>query len=71
MMPPSVGVGIRLRPVQGLPGDTNCDTLIEVTDLIAVLLHWGQTGGPADVNGSGLVDVDDLIMVILNWTGSL
>ena len=46
--------------------DGNC--VVDVDDLIAVILAWGQRVSPADVNGDGIVDVDDLIMVILNWS---
>jgi probable HAF family extracellular repeat protein len=64
---PSEQVGVRLRPIPREPGDTNCDGMINLADLIAVLINWGQKGSDADVNGTGLVDVDDLIVVILNW----
>jgi thermitase len=48
-------------------GDATGNGTVDVDDLIAVILAWGQSGGPADVNNSGTVDVDDLITVILNW----
>ncbi len=71
--PPSLGVLLSEIPTP-LLGDVNGDGTVDVDDLIAVILAWGQcptppaTGGcPADVNHSGTVDVDDLIMVILNW----
>lgn len=69
--PPGLGspyeVAIRLRPIPREPGDTNCDTFVNVADLLAVIVNWHQHGVDADVNGSGFVDVDDLLMVILNW----
>ncbi len=47
---------------------------VDVDDLIAVILAWGDCppppaggGCPADIDRSGTVDVDDLIAVILNW----
>jgi hypothetical protein len=49
------------------PADTNGSGAVDVDDLIAVILDWGNTGGPADVNRDGIVDVDDLIEVILSW----
>lgn len=49
------------------PGDTNCDGLVNVTDLIAVILAWGTNDPRADVNDDGIVNVDDLLLVILNW----
>jgi Tol biopolymer transport system component len=53
-------------------GDVNGDGAVNVDDLVAVILGWGDCPKPpdecpADVDGSGTVDVDDLIMVILNW----
>lgn len=51
------------------PGDTNSDGLVDVQDLTAVILQWGQGGGysTADVNSDGFVDVQDLTAVILEW----
>jgi hypothetical protein len=50
----------------------NCDGSVDVLDLIAVILAWGDCPDPplpcpADIDGSGAVDVLDLIQVILNW----
>jgi hypothetical protein len=49
------------------PPDTDCSGAVDVDDLVAVILGWGQTGIPADVDQSGTVDVDDLVQVILAW----
>jgi hypothetical protein len=54
------------------PADINNSGAVDVDDLIAVILAWGEcpvppTSCPADVNASGAVDVDDLIAVILAW----
>jgi sugar lactone lactonase YvrE len=56
----------------GVPGDVNGDGAVNVDDLIAVILAWGDCPAPpapcpADVNDSGSVDADDLVMVILSW----
>ncbi len=54
------------------PADVDGDGAVDVDDLIAVILAWGDCWGgppvcPADIDGSGRVDVDDLVAVILNW----
>jgi choice-of-anchor B domain-containing protein len=57
-------------------GDVNCDNVVNVSDLLAVISAWGQCPAPpascnADVapapNGDGQVNVSDLLMVISNW----
>ncbi len=53
------------------PGDTNCDSLINVTDLLTVITNWnppGPVGGnPADLNRDNCIDVNDLLQVIQHW----
>jgi hypothetical protein len=53
------------------PGDVNCDGHVNITDLLAVIASWGQTGPPgtiaADVNADGVVNIADLLFVIANW----
>jgi hypothetical protein len=48
-------------------GDTNGDGMVNVTDILAVVGAWGNTGGPEDVNGDGVVNVDDLLTVVNAW----
>jgi uncharacterized membrane protein len=61
-------VSFVLQPVWPVPGDTNCDELVDVEDLIRVILDWGACEGClGDVTANGVVDVDDFIEVILNW----
>jgi hypothetical protein len=51
-------------------GDANGDGQVNVDDIIAVILDWGECPPPdctADLNRDGVVDVDDLTEVILNW----
>jgi acetyl esterase/lipase len=53
-------------------GDVNCDGVVNVDDLVAIMLAWGpcpSKGACLDINGDGEVDVDDLILVVLNWSG--
>jgi glucose/arabinose dehydrogenase len=54
------------------PGDVDGNGEVNVDDLIAVILAWGDCWGgppvcPGDIDGSGQVDVDDLLVVILHW----
>ncbi len=55
----------------GCSGDTNNDSVVNVTDLINVISTWGTDGQgaefDADLNGDGTVDVTDLIAVISGW----
>jgi len=57
-----------LTPVIGAAGDTNCDGVVSVADLLAVISAWGPCAGcRADVNGNGVVNVADLLLVISHW----
>ena len=48
-------------------GDVNGDGMVDVTDILAVVGAWGETGGPADVNGDGIVDVSDILELVGAW----
>jgi hypothetical protein len=51
-----------------MPGDVNCDGVVNVDDLFAVLNAWGVCDGcPEDLNDDGFVNVDDLFVVLNNW----
>jgi 3',5'-cyclic AMP phosphodiesterase CpdA len=54
-------------PVWDLNEDKTCD----VSDLVAVGLHWGQTGTSGwiaeDINKDGMIDVADLVAIGLHW----
>ena len=47
--------------------DINGDGYVDVSDLLTIIDHWGQTDSPADVNFDGIVDVSDLLIVVGNW----
>jgi hypothetical protein len=50
------------------PYDLDCDQLVGMPELMAVLNTWGPCGDcPADVNGDGSVDFGDLLIVLTNW----
>jgi hypothetical protein len=56
-----------------MPGDTDCNEIINVDDLIRVLLEWGdcedsQPSCAGDLTGDGQVAADDLVQVILRWS---
>lgn len=63
-----------LTPIPPHPGDTNCDWLVNIDDLVSVITAWGTSPTPApfsgspDVNADGTVNIDDLVQVIVNWT---
>jgi hypothetical protein len=61
-----------LRVGPDCPADINTSATVDVDDLIAVILAWGDCPAApavcaADIDFSGSVDVDDLIAVILAW----
>ena len=64
--------GYRLTPVSKIPGDYDCNHIVDKYDLLGVITHWGPTPGgglaPADFNRDGTVNVADLLTVIINWT---
>jgi len=60
-------IGLVLTPVFPQIGDTNCDEVINVDDLLGVINHWQAKGGREDFNDDGIVNIHDLIEVILNW----
>ena len=60
-------------PIDSCLGDTNADTLVDVTDLSKIFTSWGLScaqdcgRSAGDFNEDGSVDVMDLILVIMNW----
>jgi probable HAF family extracellular repeat protein len=70
-----VGIGIRNGQVRAFlmsvptacPADVTADGQVNVDDLMAVVLTWGEAGSPNDIDNNGLVDVQDLVEVLLGW----
>jgi probable HAF family extracellular repeat protein len=62
-------VGAVLTPIPGFPGDYDCDKVVDMDDLLAVINHWGPSGGAsaADFDQNKAVDMDDVLAVINNW----
>jgi hypothetical protein len=50
-----------------IPGDTNNDEVIDLTDLNNVLNNFGTTGPLGDDNSDGVVDLSDLNAVLNNF----
>ena len=48
-------------------GDVDENGAVDVTDLLAVVDQWGNSGGSADVNNDGVIDVSDLLLIVGNW----
>lgn len=63
---PADGVGLLFNfsaiALPGLPGDTNADGVVDLTDLNNVRNHFGGSG-LGDANGDGSVDLQDLNLV--------
>jgi probable HAF family extracellular repeat protein len=62
-----------VTPVPPRAGDTNCDWLVNVSDLLTVINNWGPAPpevafqGSPDLNHDGVVNVSDLLAVINDW----
>jgi hypothetical protein len=48
-------------------GDINNDSIVDITDLLAIIGDWGMGDSPADINEDGVVDITDLLIAIGNW----
>lgn len=48
------------------PEDTNGDGVVDVSDVLAAIGNWGQSGA-GDVDGSGVVDVSDILAMVSAW----
>ena len=53
------------------PYDMNCDRVVNLQDIIAVALHYGETGAPGwipeDVYRNGRIGVFDMVLVAVHW----
>ena len=61
---PGIGIVINEISTQLVEYDVNQDGVVDISDLVIVAGHLGQSGpNAADVNGDGFVNVQDLILV--------
>ena len=53
----------------GILGDVNCDGVVNVTDVLAIVSEWGDCALVCneDIVPDGLINVSDLLQVIGNW----
>lgn len=53
----------------GVSGDVDCDGVVDVTDILAVVSQWGECSGVCneDIVPDGTINVTDLLQVIGNW----
>ncbi len=58
---------IDVSSCQPCPADLDDDGEVGFSDLLAVLVAWGNKGGPEDLDGSGFVDIGDLLAVLAAW----
>ena len=69
------GPGLAKQPIPGsawshalpCPADIDGDGLVNITDFLALLAAWGQSGVPEDINGDGIVNIGDLLMLLVAW----
>lgn len=64
--------GTEEEPELLCPADIDCDGLVGVTDLLALLGGWGPCSDPppgcaADLNGDGEVGIVDLLQLLATW----
>ncbi|MHC4989846.1 MAG: FG-GAP-like repeat-containing protein [Planctomycetota bacterium] len=63
----SVLINDTCEPVRPCPGDLDDSGTIDVNDLLAVILAWGNAGGPEDIDQDGIVGVNELIILVLGF----
>ena len=60
-------IGVGDVCIGNLSGDCAPDSTVDQLDLIAVLDHWGASGGIWDLDQSGVVGIVDLLIVLDSW----
>ena len=59
------------NPVHLIPGDVNCDGIVNIADASIVLVNWQMTVPPgdprADITGDGIVNIADVAIIGANW----
>jgi lysophospholipase L1-like esterase len=60
-------------PACDLPGDLNCDCIVDIADIMLVASRWHSSAGdddydPAyDLNDDGSIDIVDIMLVAVHW----
>jgi lysophospholipase L1-like esterase len=60
-------------PACDLPGDLNCDCVVDIADIMLLASRWHSSVGddgydPAyDLNGDGSLDIVDIMLVAVHW----
>lgn len=50
-----------------LPGDTNDDNVVNISDISNVLKYYGTTTATADVNQDGMINIQDIGFILSNY----
>ncbi|MHC4785845.1 MAG: hypothetical protein ACYTE6_07750, partial [Planctomycetota bacterium] len=58
---------IDLAGIVPCPADVNGDRDVDVSDFLAILAAWGQSGVPEDVNRDDIVSVLDFLQLLAEW----
>ena len=58
--------------LDGIVADLDCDGIVNVIDLLALLRAWGPCRAPpddcpADLDNDGAVGILDMLMLLANW----
>jgi probable HAF family extracellular repeat protein len=63
-------VAVRLTPIPSPPGDCDCNGVVNIDDLLAVINQWGPAipTTTADFDNNGTVGLEDLMEVVRLWT---
>jgi acyl-CoA thioesterase-1 len=62
-----------LDPPCNLPGDLNCDCVVDIADIMLVASRWHSSLGDDDydlgydLNGDGSIDIVDIMLVAVHW----
>jgi hypothetical protein len=61
------GTATLLLTVANGAGDVDGNNVVNSTDLMIVVTHFGNAGGAGDANGDGVVNAFDLMLVVVNF----
>jgi len=67
---PTASAGtVVLAPIYASVGDLNCDGIVGVGDLLALISQWGpcRHGCSSDLTNDGMTNVSDLLVLVAHW----